>query len=65
MIDLLQKVPLDRALLVIFLAGQLYQQFKQTRASLRDQGRRMGTAETAISALEARVTALEASGKRG
>lgn len=57
MIDLLQKVPLDRALLVIFLAGQLYAQFKQTRASLRDQGRRVGE-------LEKRVAALEASGKR-
>jgi len=56
-IDLLQKVPLDRALLVIFLAGQLYAQFKQTRASLRDQGRRVGE-------LEKRVAALEASGKR-
>jgi len=56
-IELLQKVPLDRALLVIFLAGQLYAQFKQTRASLRDQGRRVGE-------LEKRVAALEATGKR-
>jgi hypothetical protein len=58
MISLLQQIPIDRALLVIFVAGQLYERFKSARVSLRDQGKRIG-------ALETRVTALEASGKRG
>ena len=62
MIELLQKVPVDRALLVIFLAGQLYQQFKQTRVSLRLQGERIGKLEEDVAKLKA---ALEASGKRG
>jgi len=58
MIELLQQIPLERALLLIFVAGGLYEKFKATRSSLRDQGRRVGSLET-------RVTALEASGKRG
>lgn len=58
MIQLLQQIPLERALLLIFVAGGLYEKFKATRTSLRDQGRRLGSLET-------RITALEASGKRG
>lgn len=54
MIELLEQIPLDRALLVIFLAGQLYAQFKSAKASLKRQGERIG-------ALEARLAALEAS----
>jgi len=57
-IQLLQQIPVDRALLVIFLGGQLYAQFKNARQSLRHQGERIGE-------LEKRVAALEASGKRG
>jgi hypothetical protein len=57
MIALLQQVPLDRALLVIFLAGQLYAQFKSVKRSQQRQGERLG-------ALEERIAALEASGKR-
>lgn len=57
MIELLQKIPVDRALLIVFLAGQLYSQFKGVRTSLCDQGKRIGE-------LEKRVAALEASGKR-
>ena len=56
--ELLQQIPLERLLLVLFVAGGLYEKFKATRVSLRDQGRRLGS-------LEERVTALEASGKRG
>jgi hypothetical protein len=56
-IQLLQQIPVDRALLVVFLAGQLYSQFKGVRTSLRDQGKRIGE-------LERRVAALEALGKR-
>ncbi len=58
MISLLQQIPLERALLLIFVAGQLYEKFKATRTSLRDQGKRLGN-------LTERVAALEASGKRG
>lgn len=57
MIQLLQQIPIDRALLVVFLAGQLYAQFKSVKRSQRTQGERIG-------ALEARIAALEASGKR-
>lgn len=57
MIQLLQQIPVDRALLVVFLAGQLYSQFKGVRTSLRLQGVRVGE-------LEKRVAALEALGKR-
>lgn len=57
MIQVLQQIPVDRALLVVFLAGQLYAQFKGVRTSLRDQGKRIGD-------LEKRVAALEALGKR-
>lgn len=57
MIQLLQQIPVDRALLVVFLAGQLYAQFKGVRTSLRLQGVRIGE-------LERRVAALEALGKR-
>lgn len=64
MIELLQKVPVDRALLVIFLAGQLYAQFKSVKRSQRSQGERLGQVEKSTSALEARIAALEASGKR-
>jgi hypothetical protein len=56
-IQLLQQIPVDRALLVVFLAGQLYSQFKGVRTSLRLQGVRVGE-------LEKRVAALEALGKR-
>ena len=57
MLQLLAQIPVDRALLVVFLAGQLYAQFKGVRTSLRDQGKRIGD-------LEKRVAALEALGKR-
>lgn len=53
MLTLLQQVPLERVLLLIFLAGRLLEQFKNTRASLRDQGRRIGDVETRVAALEA------------
>jgi hypothetical protein len=65
MLQLLSQIPIDRALLVVFLAGQLWAQFKSTRLSLRDQGRRIGGLVEKLGALEARVAALEASGKRG
>jgi len=71
-IELLSKIPVDRALLVVFLAGQLYAQFKSVRHSLRSQGERLGAVEKSTSGLEAgyaalaaRIAALEASGKRG
>lgn len=58
MIELLQQIPLDRALLILFLAGQLWEKFKNTRASLRLQGERVGVLEEKVAKLE---TALEAS----
>lgn len=61
MIQLLQQIPLDRALLVVFLWGQLWAQFKSTRASLRDQGRRMGAVEKQLAEMVGRLAALEAS----
>jgi hypothetical protein len=51
----LQGVTVDRLLLLVFVAGTLYERFKATRTSLRDQGKRLG-------ALEGRVTALESKG---
>jgi len=63
--ELLQHISPDRVLLWAFTAGTLVAQFKSARASLRDQGRRLGALEKAVASLEARVTALEASGKRG
>lgn len=53
MIQALQSIPLDRALLVVFLAGQLYSQFKGMRASLKSQGIRMGVVEEKVAKLEA------------
>ncbi len=61
MIDLLAKIPVDRALLIVFLAGQMYAQFKGVRTSLRLQGVRIGQLEKDVSELKA---ALAASGKR-
>lgn len=58
MMSLLQQIPIDRALLVLFVAGQLWERFKAGERSRRSQGERIG-------ALADRVTALEASGKRG
>ncbi len=66
MIQLLQQIPIDRALLVIFLGGQLYAQFKGMRRSVRDQGQRIGKVESDVAALQAKVSALEAAaGHRG
>lgn len=61
MIQLLQQIPVDRALLVVFLAGQLYAQFKSVRTSQRLQGVRVGELEKDVATLKA---ALEALGKR-
>lgn len=61
MIQLLEQIPLDRALLVVFLAGQLWAQFKNVRASLKHQGERMGAAEKQLAEVLGRVAALEAS----
>ena len=65
MLEFLQQIPPERVALWVFMAGGLVTQFKSARASLRDQGRRLGALEKTCSALEARVAALEASGKRG
>lgn len=65
MTTLLSQIPLDRALLVLFLAGQLWEKFKATRASLRDQGKRIGATETQLAEVVARLAALEASRSRG
>ncbi len=53
MIDLLKQVPLDRALLVLFVAGQLWERFKSGERSRRDQGKRLGALETRVAAIEA------------
>lgn len=58
MIQFLQQVPVDRLLLVLFLAGQLLERFRAGERSRRDQGKRLG-------ALADRVTALEASRGHG
>lgn len=64
MIDLLQHIPLERALLVIFLAGGLWEKFKNTRASLKHQGERMGATEKQLAEVVGRLAALEASRSR-
>jgi hypothetical protein len=64
MIEVLQHISPDRVILWAFAAGTLYAQFKSARSSLRDQGRRIGALVEKVVALEARVAALEASGKR-
>ena len=53
MIELLQQIPLDRALLILFLAGQLVERFRQSERSRRDQGKRIGELDRRITALEA------------
>jgi hypothetical protein len=55
-IQVLQTIPVDRALLIVFLAGQLYSQFKGMRASQRSQGERIGVLEERVAKLEAKVT---------
>lgn len=65
MSDFLQGVSPDRVLLWAFTGGSLVAQFRAARASLRDQGRRIGALEKKQAELESRVAALEASGKRG
>jgi hypothetical protein len=64
LIPLLQTVPIDRLLLVLFVAGQLWERFKTGERSRRSQGERIGAQAEKIIALEARLTALEASGYR-
>lgn len=64
MLTLLSQIPLDRALLVLFLAGQLWEKFKSTRRSLQDQGRRIGGAERELAEIVGRLAALEASRNR-
>lgn len=61
MIQLWQQIPLDRLALVVFLAGQLYSQFKGVRTSLRLQGTRIGGLEKDVAELKAALAAL---GKR-
>lgn len=52
MIQALQSIPLERALLLVFLAGQLYSQFKSVRASQKAQGIRIGVLEEKLAKLE-------------
>ena len=58
---LLEHISLDRVLLLVFLAGELYGRFKSSRTSLRDQGRRIGGHDRELAELAGRVAALEAS----
>jgi hypothetical protein len=51
-IEMLKGVSPDRALLIVFLAGQLYSQFKGMRASQRLQGERIGKLEDRVAKLE-------------
>jgi len=53
MIDLLQHVPIDRLLLLIFVAGGVFERFKSGERSRRAQGQRLGDLETRVAALEA------------
>ena len=61
MIPLLQQVPIDRLLLVLFVAGQLWERFKAGERSRRSQGERMGAVERQLAEAIARLAALEAS----
>ena len=54
MIAILQGITVDRALLVVFVAGTLWERFKQTRTSLRDQWKRIGDLANRVAALEAK-----------
>lgn len=53
MLTLLQQLPLDRVLLVVFVAGQLLERFRAGERSRRSQGQRIGDVETRLAALEA------------
>jgi hypothetical protein len=57
-LTLLAQLTLDRVLLVVFVAGTLFERLKGVLRSQRSQGERIGS-------LEDRVTALEASRSRG
>jgi hypothetical protein len=57
MIAVMQGITVDRVVLVVFIAGTLYERLKQTRTSLRDQGKRIGELATRLAALEAKVGA--------
>lgn len=54
MLTLLEHLSIDRLLLLIFVAGGVWERFKAGERSRRSQGERIGS-------LEDRVTALEAS----
>ena len=53
MLTLLQQLPIDRVLLVIFVAGGVWERFKSGERSRRAQGQRLGQLETRVAALEA------------
>lgn len=70
MIQLLQQISFERAMLLVFLAGGLYREFKDARRSLREHGRRIGDVEGRIATVEGKLgispsAAPEASGTRG
>jgi hypothetical protein len=52
MLAWLQQIPAERVLLWVFLAGGAWSQLRAARASLRDQGRRIGQLEQAIERLK-------------
>jgi hypothetical protein len=51
-IEWLQAIPAERVLLWVFLAGGAWAQFRAARASLKDQGRRIGELEKAVERLK-------------
>lgn len=55
MIQLLQQISFERALLLVFLAGGLYREFKDARRSLRGQGQRIGDVETRLARVEGKL----------
>jgi hypothetical protein len=48
----LQAIPAERVLLWVFLAGGAWSQLRAARASLRDQGQRIGKLERLVARLE-------------
>lgn len=52
MIEWLQTIPAERVLLWVFLAGGAWSQLRAARASLRDQGKRIGSLERDVARLQ-------------
>lgn len=50
-----EQITFERVLLLAFLAGQWLERWRQTRASLRSQGERIGVVEDRISKLEGKA----------